>query len=357
MKKAVVLLLSFLLMVTIFLQYIPRVPQVAAQEQWPTVTASANPTSGPEPLTVQFSVVVSGGTPPYTYSWSFGDATPDGTEQNPTHTYTWVFYYTWQASVTVRDNLGYYNTSVVYLSYSTATVTPTTTPTTAPTETPNTTPTTTNEGITLTGIQGNVVVERNGVAITTSSLQPGDQITTGDGSSATITFADGSKVELGPNTSIGETQSLITLLIGKIHALLSRNFAVQSPIAVCAIRGTEFVVEVSANGTTTLTVLSHVVDFSDIGGLKTVSVDQDQTSVVTQGGVPSDPVALNPSQIDRWWEGQGTSGASALPIYAVAATAIVVAVIVVTLLLLRKRPKSEHLQPMPPPPPPPPPPA
>ena len=122
---------------------------------------------------------------------------------------------------------------------------------------------------------------------------------------------------------------------------------------MCANRGTEFVVEVTENGTTTLTVLSHVVDFSDIGGLKTVSVGENQTSVITPGSVPSEPVSLNPSQIDRWWEGAGTSGAGALPIYAVAAAAIVVAVIVVTLLLLRKRPKSERLQPTPPPPPPP----
>ncbi len=71
-------------------------------------------------------------------------------------------------------------------------------------------------------------------------------------------------------------------------------------------------------------------------------------------GRTSDPVSVDPSQIDRWWEEEGTTtGAGALPIFAVAVAAIVVAVIVVTLVLLRKRPQSERLQPMPPPPPPP----
>ena len=105
------------------------------------------------------------------------------------------------------------------------------------------------------------MVERNGVAITTSYLQPGDQVTTGGGSSATITFADGSKVELGPNSSfelksISETQSVLKLLFGKIHAFLTPKFSVRTPMAVTSVRGAEFVVEVTENGTTTLTVLS-----------------------------------------------------------------------------------------------------
>jgi hypothetical protein len=338
------------------------VPQVAAQEQSPlTATASANPTSGSTPLTVQFSVDVSGGIPPYSYFWEFGDLSPYSLEQNPTHTYNAPLasrIQDFDAYVIVMDSTSTHETDVT--CHVNITVTKST-PTTSPTETPTTTPTTANEEITLTGMQGNVVVERNGVAITTSSLQPGDQIITGDSSSAIIIFADGSKVKLGPNTtleitSVGYIQSILTLLYGKIHALVTSKFQVRTPSAVTSVRGTEYVLEVTENGSTTLTVLSHVVDFSDIGGLKTVSVGENQTSVVTTGSVPSEPVSINPSQIDRWWEEVGTSGAGALTMYAVAATAIVVTVIVVTLLLLRKRSKSERLQSTPPQPPPPPPP-
>lgn len=51
-----------------------------------SVSISANPTSGYEPLTVQFNSMVSGGVLPYTYSWTFGDS---GTslQANPTHEY------------------------------------------------------------------------------------------------------------------------------------------------------------------------------------------------------------------------------------------------------------------------------
>lgn len=53
----------------------------------PAVTATANPTSGPAPLTVAFNGSVSDGTPPFTFDWDFWDGTRS-TEQNPTHTYT-----------------------------------------------------------------------------------------------------------------------------------------------------------------------------------------------------------------------------------------------------------------------------
>ena len=104
--------------------------------------------------------------------------------------------------------------------------------------------------LSLTDVHGTVQVERNGVKITTSQLQSGDKVTTGDGSSATITFADGSIVKLGPTatfelTSLGETQSVITLLLGKLHAFFNSRFQTRTPAAVLANRGTEYVVEVT----------------------------------------------------------------------------------------------------------------
>ncbi|MDG4773054.1 ThuA domain-containing protein [Solwaraspora sp. WMMD792] len=67
----------------------------------PIAEASATPTSGQAPLTVQFSSAGSrdpdGGT--LTYAWAFGDG-GTSTEANPTHTYTEAGNYTAQLTVT-----------------------------------------------------------------------------------------------------------------------------------------------------------------------------------------------------------------------------------------------------------------
>ncbi len=71
-----------------------------------TCTASANPTSGAAPLTVQFDGSVTGGCPEYTYLWNFGDGGTSA-EQSPSHTYETVGDYA--ASVVITDSKG--NTS------------------------------------------------------------------------------------------------------------------------------------------------------------------------------------------------------------------------------------------------------
>ncbi|MFC8848918.1 MULTISPECIES: ThuA domain-containing protein [unclassified Micromonospora] len=72
-----------------------------AGDRAPIAEASADPTSGPAPLTVNFSSAGSrdpdGGT--LTYSWAFGDG-QTSTEANPTHTYATAGDYTAQLTVT-----------------------------------------------------------------------------------------------------------------------------------------------------------------------------------------------------------------------------------------------------------------
>jgi hypothetical protein len=50
--------------------------------------------------TVEFTDATSGGMPPYTYEWQFGDGSPPSTEQNPTHTYATAATYTVILTVT-----------------------------------------------------------------------------------------------------------------------------------------------------------------------------------------------------------------------------------------------------------------
>jgi PKD repeat protein len=68
-----------------------------------TVSASASPTTGKAPLTVAFNGSASGGTAPYTYSWTFADGS-FSSAQNPTH----IFYSqgTYQVGLTAADPAG-----------------------------------------------------------------------------------------------------------------------------------------------------------------------------------------------------------------------------------------------------------
>ena len=68
-----------------------------------SVSASADKTSGAVPMDVEYMSAVTGGCPPYTYSWDFGDG-EKSTEQNPRHSYAAAGNYT--ASVTAIDAKG-----------------------------------------------------------------------------------------------------------------------------------------------------------------------------------------------------------------------------------------------------------
>ena len=73
------------------------------------VTAEASSTCGLVPLNVCFTGGASNGTPPYTYTWTFGDGSPVSHEQNPCHAYTTAKPYTVVLSVT--DSVGATGTS------------------------------------------------------------------------------------------------------------------------------------------------------------------------------------------------------------------------------------------------------
>jgi PKD repeat protein len=79
----------------------------------PTVSVTANPTEGCEPLTVRFTSSASGGTPPYTYAWDFGDAAALAM-RHPYHTYESAGTYT--AELTVTDANGCTDTRTVEIT-------------------------------------------------------------------------------------------------------------------------------------------------------------------------------------------------------------------------------------------------
>jgi outer membrane protein assembly factor BamB/PKD repeat protein len=75
--------------------------------------ASASPTSGTAPLTVQFTGSASGGSSPYSYSWTFGDGSSSNL-QNPSHVYQSAGSY--PATLIVTDSANNMATSSVTIT-------------------------------------------------------------------------------------------------------------------------------------------------------------------------------------------------------------------------------------------------
>ena len=82
-------------------------------------------TTGPAPLTVNVSSVVIGGTPPYTYSWDFGDGST--VVVTPAAQHTWIAEGSYEATLTVGDSCGHTATAVLPIN-AYAPVAPTITP-------------------------------------------------------------------------------------------------------------------------------------------------------------------------------------------------------------------------------------
>ncbi len=118
----------------------------------------------------------------------------------------------------------------------------------------------------LLNISGKVEVRRQGSADWSrvkgsARIQPGDEVKTRWRSRVQVLFEDGSRVEIGPSSfyvlnedgGAGKVNTSMKLKFGWMKAwvkkLVKRKFSVRTPTAVCAVRGTEFVIEVKGNKT------------------------------------------------------------------------------------------------------------
>lgn len=101
------------------------------------------------------------------------------------------------------------------------------------------------------------------------NVKSGQIIKTKARSRVKVSLADGSRIEVLPNSQIDlqevkPSAPSFKMMIGKLKAWVSKNrtrekFEVRTPVAVCSVRGTEFSIEVDEKGSTDIEVYKGLV--------------------------------------------------------------------------------------------------
>ncbi len=135
------------------------------------------------------------------------------------------------------------------------------------------------------------------------ALAENDLVSTGTGSGMTVTFFDGSTIELKPDTrveiqdlaagktpavrlqqEIGQTWSKVTRLVDQ-----AGRYEIETPAAVAAVRGSQMIVEVVANGTTSVGNVEGAIIVTAQG--EEVTIPEGQHITVVPGSAPGEPEA------------------------------------------------------------------
>lgn len=161
----------------------------------------------------------------------------------------------------------------------------------------------------ITFIRGEVEVFRPGrvnweKARPGTMLKAGDKIRTGKKSQANTTSKEGHRLTIKERTVLEITQLGskawdLRMQAGKSRFSVAKlgpgqSFRVRTPTAVCAVRGTEFQVELLEDESTVLDVFSGIVAFGDIQGtVPEVPIMENQRTEVHQGeAAPKSPEAI-----------------------------------------------------------------
>lgn len=145
------------------------------------------------------------------------------------------------------------------------------------------------------------------------TLRTGCEIKTARASSIEIFMDDGSKVKLAPGTFFkldeeSQSDTKINLFSGKIRNWVkkfSKRFQVKTPTAVCAVRGTDFMVGADNNGNTRVEVYDGSVLAGDSKGRESLVKRGEFLEVSRDGGLnrprnnPNPPQNMDSSLGDR----------------------------------------------------------
>ncbi len=135
-----------------------------------------------------------------------------------------------------------------------------------------------------------------------------DRLRTGEDSRAAVQFGDSSILRIDELTEeeilppqVASTKPTMDLKQGSAYFFSrekSREIRVQTPAANGAIRGTEFVVTVDANGSASFTILDGEVEISNSQG--SVSVQSGERAEIQPGGTPAKTAVSNAMDSVQW---------------------------------------------------------
>ena len=164
----------------------------------------------------------------------------------------------------------------------------------------------------LSILDGTASVARGTAAFAPASdgevVNDGDRVQTAERSHALVTFFDGSTLEIEPSTTVqieaaraaagGAIDIRISQTLGRTWASVQKltradsKFELRTPTLTAAVRGTGFITEVLADGTSTVQTTDGVVEVTAQG--QSVLVGAGQRTTAQPGSPPSAPGAIAP---------------------------------------------------------------
>ena len=131
-----------------------------------------------------------------------------------------------------------------------------------------------------------------------------DEISTGKTGYIFLTFDTGAEVEIFENSRVAisklaDTDVAMKLDLGKLNNKVKKlakgsNYTIQTPASVCAVRGTQFTVEVDESGKTRISVFAGAVATREISGIgEEMLVRENQMCEVIPGMAPRDLTAID----------------------------------------------------------------
>lgn len=139
-------------------------------------------------------------------------------------------------------------------------------------------------------------------------IKEAEAVTANQGELLLIDFREGNFVEVNSGASFTygeeETKTIFEVIKGSLRFLFEPSGkirTVHTRNTVATIRGTDFVVNESEEKTE-IVVFDGKLAVSDVNGENTVEVPGGYKTEVAEGGMPTNPIPIDWSNVDRWFD-------------------------------------------------------